>query len=368
MDYSGQEGLLINWFLHPEQTRHQASHKFYQNEVFRTTHFSNHPFAALDGRCWIMHVKDYLHGYPKGATQDDIFVCEARYGENQTTYKSINKQQWERMIPNYYGPANLVEWTTKPDMQKDYSEIGKAALAKLEQEKSESEARAKRGDPPIPKKERFKYSEATGMDSPIDSKPKRTYRKKGDKVDTNATGSPAVQTPGVVKATTSTGHSVRATQPNQTPRPALYTGQAGSVPRHGQRFPGASQNRHNAHGTHGHGGYRGVNMSASMHLPPAFSKLFRTDEQDRVMWFAAPPIDIVAREPITHSLQWLVNRKRKREAAAAAAEKEASERMDVDDPADIAPSSIQQPTKAEIDPTMRASVVEERLRCKYNLV
>ena len=73
-------------------------------------------------------------------------------------------------------------------------------------------------------------------------------------------------------------------------------------------------------------------MLTSLCAPAAARHFDRDPETNEVLWFAAPPVDMVHAPPPTHSLRYLAHIARKRKAAAAAAESasDGATTMDVD--------------------------------------
>ncbi|KND01501.1 uncharacterized protein SPPG_03301 [Spizellomyces punctatus DAOM BR117] len=92
-----REGVSACWFLRPEQTVHRANTKFMHNEVFKTNHTENYYANEIVGRCWVLYIRDYVRGRPKGASKDDVYVCESRYNEQAKQYSKI--KNWLTCIP-----------------------------------------------------------------------------------------------------------------------------------------------------------------------------------------------------------------------------------------------------------------------------
>ncbi|KAI9003215.1 Bromodomain-containing protein [Gaertneriomyces semiglobifer] len=90
-------GITVCWYLRPEQTVHRASAKFMQNEVFKTNHAEDYFADEIFGRCWVLFIKDYIKGKPKGADLKDVFVCESRYNEQVKQYSKI--KNWAACMP-----------------------------------------------------------------------------------------------------------------------------------------------------------------------------------------------------------------------------------------------------------------------------
>ena len=94
---SDEQGISGYWFLRPEQTVHKASHKFMENEVFKTTNIVGHKVQDIIGRAYVLFIKDYIRGRPKGFNIEDVFVCESRYVEPGKTFAKI--KNWSTCLP-----------------------------------------------------------------------------------------------------------------------------------------------------------------------------------------------------------------------------------------------------------------------------
>ncbi|OUM67929.1 hypothetical protein PIROE2DRAFT_58428 [Piromyces sp. E2] len=58
------------WFLIPEQTVYPASKRFLENEVFRTTHYETYTLDKIIDKCYVLFLKDYCRGFPKGSYKE----------------------------------------------------------------------------------------------------------------------------------------------------------------------------------------------------------------------------------------------------------------------------------------------------------
>ncbi|KAJ3416494.1 hypothetical protein HDV05_001231 [Chytridiales sp. JEL 0842] len=73
--------FVANWLLRPEQTVHKATQRFMENEVLKSNRSETYVIDDLIGRCWVLYVKDYVRGKPKGADMKHVYVCESRYND-----------------------------------------------------------------------------------------------------------------------------------------------------------------------------------------------------------------------------------------------------------------------------------------------
>jgi len=88
------------WFLIPEQTVYPASKRFHENEVFRTTHYETYTLDKIIDKCYVLYLKDYCRGFPKGSENKKVYVCESRYIETAKTTTKI--KNWTISMPPGY--------------------------------------------------------------------------------------------------------------------------------------------------------------------------------------------------------------------------------------------------------------------------
>ncbi|CAG8467825.1 18250_t:CDS:10 [Acaulospora morrowiae] len=89
--------VKICWYYRAEQTKHQASKKFYKDEVFKTNTFQDHPIEDIIEKCYVLPIKDYVSGRPKNSEGKMIYVCESRYTEHGNTFSKI--RNWLGCLP-----------------------------------------------------------------------------------------------------------------------------------------------------------------------------------------------------------------------------------------------------------------------------
>lgn len=52
----------MNWFLRPEQTVHRYGTKWMDKELLKTAREVQHYSTDIAGKCFVLHVKDYVRG------------------------------------------------------------------------------------------------------------------------------------------------------------------------------------------------------------------------------------------------------------------------------------------------------------------
>ncbi|KAI9338453.1 hypothetical protein BDR26DRAFT_803626, partial [Obelidium mucronatum] len=96
---TGSPTFTAAWFLRPDQTYQLASAKFMENEVLKTNRLESYDAQEIVGRCWVLFVKDYLRGKPKGCTDTkDVFACESRYTIDGKSTSRI--KLWQGKFPD----------------------------------------------------------------------------------------------------------------------------------------------------------------------------------------------------------------------------------------------------------------------------
>ena len=85
-----------SWFCYPEQTVHGPERRFMEREVFKTTFTRDEPISDILGKCYVLHVRDYVCWFPEGFAKQDVYVCESKYAE---TTKNISLvKDWRKIL------------------------------------------------------------------------------------------------------------------------------------------------------------------------------------------------------------------------------------------------------------------------------
>ncbi|XP_037956696.1 protein polybromo-1 [Teleopsis dalmanni] len=83
-------------FLRPHETFHVASRKFLEREVFRSSVSQTVSMDKVLGKCYVMHIKDYIKLKPEGFAEKDVFVCESRYNVTQRLFRKFKTWHFVR--------------------------------------------------------------------------------------------------------------------------------------------------------------------------------------------------------------------------------------------------------------------------------
>lgn len=76
-------------FLRPHETYHVQTRKFLEKEVFKSSMSQTIPMERVLGKCYIMHIKDYIKYRPENFEDKDVFVCESRYNVRPRSFQKF---------------------------------------------------------------------------------------------------------------------------------------------------------------------------------------------------------------------------------------------------------------------------------------
>ncbi|KAJ3037964.1 hypothetical protein HDV00_001167 [Rhizophlyctis rosea] len=297
-----REGVTVCWFLRPEQTVHKASQRFMEKEVFRTTHLEDYYTADIVGRCYVLHVRDYIRGRPKGAPAEHVYVCESRYDERAKQYAKI--KDWANAFPkSARGREVELEPFSSPMVPNKVLSglLGSSVPTKRGAKSvddtydSDGSSRAGRGDSPAVKPaKQIKF--APPYQPPVPA---------AQQLSAPQTGSSVLNTPAAAATTSQYGQygGASATQTQHAPyglgaqtNPYAPTYPYNATPV--QSLTGASVAR--------------PSHSDRTTIPAATVNRFETNEEGKLKWFAAPPLDVVDNFDAVHSLTYLVWKAKKK--------------------------------------------------------
>lgn len=93
----GERWLNVCWYYRAEQTVHRFDRLFYENEVFKTGQYRDHPVEEIIGHCYVAFLTRYQRGDPVG-TRGPVFVCEFRYNDSNREFNKI--RTWKACLPD----------------------------------------------------------------------------------------------------------------------------------------------------------------------------------------------------------------------------------------------------------------------------
>ncbi|KAL9594152.1 MAG: hypothetical protein Q9219_007189 [cf. Caloplaca sp. 3 TL-2023] len=98
-DSEGQKWVNACWYYRPEQTVHQYEKHFYPNEVVKTGQYRDHHIDEIIDRCFVMFCTRYSRGRPRGLPKDkEVYVCDSRYNEEKHKMNKI--KTWASCLPD----------------------------------------------------------------------------------------------------------------------------------------------------------------------------------------------------------------------------------------------------------------------------
>lgn len=96
----GQLGVTVSWYYRPEQTYHPPSRQFWQQEVFKTSHFADHPIEDLIEKIACQFTARHVRGRPRPPfwyVGWPLYVCDARYNDRERIFVKI--KNWNSCVP-----------------------------------------------------------------------------------------------------------------------------------------------------------------------------------------------------------------------------------------------------------------------------
>ncbi|KAJ8088817.1 hypothetical protein PM082_014063 [Marasmius tenuissimus] len=284
----GQLGVTVSWYYRPEQTYHPPNRVFWEREVFKTSHFAEHPLADIIEKIACQFTARHIRGRPRAPfwwPGFPLYVCDSRYNDRDRIFVRI--KNWNSCIPeevrksDEFMPIYPFERAVYPSrlaspfLSPGKGSKGPGGLLELPADPGEAE---------------------TG-----DSSGKRSRRPLGD------TGhSKALNLSAQPVAPATAQHYVQpvfnqTAQYNQPPKPPPTNSK-----------PAIDRTVLTAAG----GSALGNNVSVKK-LPPETTRHFDRDPQtNEVLWFASPPVNMAPAPTPKHSLAYLhfLAKKRKQEA------------------------------------------------------
>ncbi|RPD58486.1 hypothetical protein L227DRAFT_594371 [Lentinus tigrinus ALCF2SS1-6] len=283
----GQVGVSVCWYFRPEQTFHPADRQFFEKEVFKSSHFADHPLEDILEKVACQFTVRHARGRPRPPFWYPgwpLYMCDARYNDRERAFVKI--KNWNACIPE--------EVRKKEEFMPIYP-FERAVLPR-------------RVPSPFLMNPRLK-----GPGGLIDAVPGDKEKAESEKPDSATGRSKRPKRAAVTKAEAERAAAKAGipyvhptSQPStsmQQQAPASYIPVA--PPREDRSIIAAA------------GGLAALGSSAAMEeLPAETARHFDRDpETNEVLWFAAPPVDIVHTPAPQHSLKYLAHLARKRKTA-----------------------------------------------------
>ncbi|KAI0044882.1 hypothetical protein FA95DRAFT_1608164 [Auriscalpium vulgare] len=96
----GQPGVTVCWYHRPEQTFHPAHRQFWEGEVFKTSHFADHPVEDIIEKIACQFTARHIRGRPRPPYWYlgwPLYVCDSRYNDRERIFVKI--KNWNSCVP-----------------------------------------------------------------------------------------------------------------------------------------------------------------------------------------------------------------------------------------------------------------------------
>ncbi|KAI6028936.1 hypothetical protein EDC04DRAFT_146757 [Pisolithus marmoratus] len=280
----GQPGVTVCWYYRPEQTFHPAHTLFMEKEVFKTSHFADHPVEDVIEKIACQFTARHIRGRPLPPFWYPgwpLYVCHSRYNDRERLFVKI--KNWSSCIPE--------EVRKKDDFMPIYAFERLVYPPKV-------------GSPFVGKNA---VKGPGGIGEPVE-------RAEGEKIEGGGTGRKRTKRNNAATAessSSSTAAIAAASSSATLTKPAYYP-QAQQVAQaqkaHGTA-PGTDAKDRTMLTAAGN-----LSVPAVVDkLPPETTKYFdRSPETNELLWFGAPPLNVARPPAVQHSLTYLHYLARKR--------------------------------------------------------
>ncbi|XP_006454962.1 hypothetical protein AGABI2DRAFT_148258 [Agaricus bisporus var. bisporus H97] len=295
---AGQAGITVSWYYRPEQTFHPAERRFWEGEVFKTSHFADHPVEDIIEKIACQFTARHIRGRPRPPywyLGFPLYVCDSRYNDRDRVFVKI--KNWNSCIPEEvrksteFMPIYPFERTVYP------IRYPSPFLVKG----NGSKVKGPGGIIPS-------SSGDGGGELEVDKKKNTSGMGKGDVVGVNKGQQ---QHAGNITTQAATAGSSVAPTPQPHYQQQLMQQSQHQPHQPVQRPPGPDRSVFTAAG----GATLGNNIQVEK-LPSEITKHFDRDpDTNEMLWFSAPPLNVSRIPPAKHSLAYLhfLAMKRKRE-------------------------------------------------------
>ncbi|XP_046839607.1 protein polybromo-1-like isoform X2 [Xenia sp. Carnegie-2017] len=81
-DRTGVTYFCGSSFIPPDDTQHLPTHMFYDKEVFHIAMEEVHRMCDIEGKCFVLPIREYVRYRATDVPEEDVFLCESRYDED----------------------------------------------------------------------------------------------------------------------------------------------------------------------------------------------------------------------------------------------------------------------------------------------
>ncbi|KAI4290118.1 MAG: hypothetical protein L6R35_000606 [Caloplaca aegaea] len=342
-DSEGQKWVNACWYYRPEQTVHQYEKHFYPHEVVKTGQYRDHHIDEVMDRCFVMFCTRYSRGRPRGLPKDkEVYVCDSRYNEEKHKMNKI--KTWASCLPDevrdkdyemdLFDGAKRTKKVPTPllhmlkDDAKETDEVLKprwgadnappivGAVHKGPRDENQSpppeptpspppqpRAPPPRQPPTVPKYETSNYRRTSEMDTrmantsdPITVPPpsynnqNQSYSQAQGPTISQGSASPApIQYNQYASHTSNFAQTPHHGSSSSTYRATQYDSKYPSTPQayRATGVPGTTENSVRPYEV-----FR-LSEQANAQIPDDVRQLYQQDEQGNVLFFTAPPVDVL---------------------------------------------------------------------------
>ncbi|KLO08183.1 hypothetical protein SCHPADRAFT_1001127 [Schizopora paradoxa] len=96
----GRPGVTVCWYYRPEQTFHPSNRQFWENEIFKTGHFADHPLDDIIEKIACQFTARHIRGRPRPPFWYPgwpLYVCDSRYNDRAREFVRI--KNWNSCVP-----------------------------------------------------------------------------------------------------------------------------------------------------------------------------------------------------------------------------------------------------------------------------
>uniref|UniRef100_A0A8H7Y6I3 Uncharacterized protein n=1 Tax=Psilocybe cubensis TaxID=181762 RepID=A0A8H7Y6I3_PSICU len=96
----GPPGITVSWYYRPEQTFHPSNRMFWEGEVFKTSHFADHPLEDIIEKIACQFTARHIRGRPRPPfwyVGFPLYVCDSRYNDRDRVFVRI--KNWNSCVP-----------------------------------------------------------------------------------------------------------------------------------------------------------------------------------------------------------------------------------------------------------------------------
>ncbi|KAM5129489.1 histone-lysine N-methyltransferase ASH1L [Mantella aurantiaca] len=116
----GERFAFGHHYFRPHETHHAPSRNFYRNELFRIPLYEIIPLEAVVGTCCVLDLYTYCKGRPKGAKEQDVYICDYRLDKSAHLFYKIHRNRYPICTKSYAFHHFTKKMTPKRDFSPHY--------------------------------------------------------------------------------------------------------------------------------------------------------------------------------------------------------------------------------------------------------